>query len=99
MSNGYWTRIHPRDTGVWSWPQSTVHCFALPHCSANQISSECFLDITAENGYRMFLGPSGLAHPLPWALVGRRWAGGGGGFRLLETLFFLLDPRPLQEEH
>ena len=50
MSNGYWTRIHPRDRGVWSWPQSTVHCFALPHCSANQISCECFLDITCRGG-------------------------------------------------
>ena len=29
MSNGYWTRIHPRDTGVWSWPQSTVRLAAL----------------------------------------------------------------------
>ena len=33
MNNGYRTRIQPRDTGVWSWPRSTVHCFALLHCS------------------------------------------------------------------
>ena len=59
MSNGYWTRIHPHDTGIWSWPPSIVHCFALPHCRGNQISSECFLDITAQDGYRMFLGPFG----------------------------------------
>ena len=36
MSNGYWTRIHPRDTGIWSWSQITVHCFVLPHCSASK---------------------------------------------------------------
>ena len=40
-SNGYWTHIHPCDTGIWSWSQSIVRCFALPHGSANQIGSKC----------------------------------------------------------
>ena len=45
MSNGYKALIHPRDTGIWSSPPFSVHCFVLLHCSAIQISSECCLEV------------------------------------------------------
>ena len=62
MSNGYGALIYHRDTGIWSSPRIPVHCFVLLHCSANQISSECCLEVTAQDGYRMLHGPSGSAH-------------------------------------
>ena len=39
----------------------------LPCCtaSANKTSPQCCLEVTAHNGYRMFLGPPGSAIPLP----------------------------------
>ena len=65
MSNGYGAPVYPRDTGIWSPLPLSVHCSALLHCSANQISSECCLEVTAQDGYQMIHGPSGSAHSPP----------------------------------
>ena len=49
-------------TGAWSSPHS-VQCFALLHCSANQISAECCLAFATPGGYRKFLGCLGQLAP------------------------------------
>ena len=47
---------------AWSSPHS-VQCFALLHCSANQISAECCLAFATPGGYRKFLGYLGQLPP------------------------------------
>ena len=54
ISNGYRAHIYPRVTGIWSSPQTSVHCLT---CCTPQTRAKCCLELTAVSGYRMFLGP------------------------------------------
>ena len=40
MNNGYRTRIHPRDTGIWSQSKLSLHCVNLSHCTTIQFYIE-----------------------------------------------------------
>ena len=78
MSNGYRTRIHPRDTGMWSLTQLSVHC--LTCCTAAHLrrGPNVVLSSPRSAAIECFLARLGRRLHPPLDRLGKHCGGGGG---------------------